>query len=134
MSKFYSRKRAYERIPVHIRTSFFYNNQSYAGTLKDLSLIGMYIEADQSLPVKSKADLLNPFKSYCVVHVPLRAGTLKVIVKIRRLVKVDNNLKSMGVELVNPSQDYLEFVSSIRNYCLINIPQPSPKQMKNRII
>lgn len=134
MSKFYSRKRDYERIPVHIRTTYFYNNQSYTGTLKDLSLNGMYIEADQSLPVKSKAELLNPFKSYCVIHVPFRGETLKVIVKIRRLVKVDSNLTSMGVELVNPSQDYLEFVSSIRNYCLITIPQPSPKQMKDSTI
>ncbi len=132
MVSFYLKKRAYERIPVNIPVNYFYNNESYAGTVTDLSINGMYIEADQSLPIKSKADMLNPFKSYCVLYVPFREGTLKLIVKVRRLVKADIDFTCMGVELVNPSPDYLEFVSSIRNYCLLTVPQESTAQLKNR--
>ena len=132
MRNFYLRKRAYEIIPVNIQVNYFHNNESYAGTVTNLSINGMYIEADQSLPLKSKMDMLNPFKSYCIVYVPFREGTLKVIVKVRRLIKADGDFTCMGIERVNPSQDYLEFVSSIRNYCHITVPYQSPAQLKNR--
>jgi len=131
VGNFYVKKRAYERIPVHIQATYFYNNQRYSGTVKDLSINGMFIEADESLPIKSKADLVNPFKSYCIVHIRFRKEMLKVIVKVRRLAGVDSDFTCMGVELVNPSQDYLGFVSSIRNYCLINLPHPSQEQLKD---
>ena len=132
MGSFYLKKRAYERIPVTIQVNYFHDNESYAGTVTNLSINGMYIEADQSLPVKLKMDLLNPFKSYCIVYVPFREGTLKVIVKVRRLIKADGDFTCMGVKIVNPSQDYLEFVSSIRNYCLITESLQSPAQLENR--
>lgn len=132
MASFYFKKRAYERIPANIQATYFYNNESYAATVTNLSINGMYIEADQALPIRSKMDMLNPFKSYCIVYVPFMEGTLKVIVKVRRLVIADGEFKCMGVELVNPAQDYLEFVSSIRNYCLITGPYQTPAQLKNR--
>jgi len=125
------RKRGYERITVNIQVNYFYNNESYAGTVTNLSINGMHIEAEQTLPIKSKIDVLNPFKSYCVVYVPFREGTLKLIVKVRRLTKAGADFASMGVEIVNPSQDYLEFVSSIRNYCLLAVPHQTPVRLKN---
>ncbi|MBI5664591.1 MAG: PilZ domain-containing protein [Nitrospirae bacterium] len=132
MVSFYLKKRAYERIRVNIQVNYFFNNEGHSGTLTDLSINGMYIEADESLPFKSKTDSLNPFKSYCIVYVPFREGKLKLIVKVRRVVKADEDYSGMGVELVNPPPDYLEFVSSIRNYCLITAPQGPASLLKTR--
>ncbi len=124
MGNFSLKKRACERIPVNIQVNYFYNNESFAGTVTNLSKNGMYIEADQNLPVKSKMDMLNPFKSYCVVCLPFSEGKLKVIVKLRRLVEADSDFTCMGVELVNPPQSYLKFVSLIKNHCHITGHQP----------
>ncbi len=132
MGSFHLRKRGYERIPVQIQVNYIYNNESHAGTVTDLSISGMYIEADRSLPIKSRMDMLNPFKSYCIVYVPFRTWTLRVIVKVKRLVKADHDFTCMGVELINPSQDYLEFVFSIRNYSFITVPHQTPAQLMNR--
>ncbi|MEW6601901.1 MAG: PilZ domain-containing protein [Nitrospirota bacterium] len=132
MAGIYSKKRTYERLPVHLQVNYFYNNESYTGTITNLSLNGMFIEADRPLPIKSKIDVLNPFKSYCVVHLPFMEMKLRIIVKVRRLVKKDSDFTCMGVEIVNPSQEYLEFVGSIRNYCHINIPDRGPELPKDK--
>ena len=125
MERFSLKRRACERIPVSIQISYFYNNESYAGTVTNLSSNGMYIEAERSLPVKSKVDVRSPFKSYCIVYVPFGEGTLKSIAKIKRLVKAGGDFTCMGVELVNPSQGYLEFVSCVKNFHHIAVPHQS---------
>jgi hypothetical protein len=107
------KKREYERISSNMQVNYFYNNAMYTGTVTNLSKNGMYIKTEASLPFKSKFEVLIPFKSKIDIIIPLEDEVMEVPVKVRRLVKEDGHYEGMGVELSNPSQDYLEFLNKL---------------------
>jgi hypothetical protein len=95
-------KRAFERIPVSVQANFFYGKTMYSGMVTNISQKGMYIKIDVCPHFESKFELLLPFKD----------EVLKVPVEVSRSVKIDDACYGMGVEVLNSSQDYLEFVES----------------------
>ena len=98
-------KRVFERIPVNIESDIFYSNTIHAGMIANISKKGMYIKTEICPPFKSKLEVLIPFKD----------ETLKVPVRVKRLVKSDDIYNGMGVELLNLPQNYLEFVDSLKS-------------------
>ncbi len=104
-------KRAFERIPAGLRTRFFYGNTIFTGTVTNLSENGMFINTRMYLSSDSRFEIL----------IPLKEETLRVPVKVSRIVKTDDfydyNIykNGMGVKLLNPPQNYLEFINRLRS-------------------
>ncbi|MEN8265292.1 MAG: PilZ domain-containing protein, partial [Nitrospirota bacterium] len=86
-------KRSLERIPVKFQADFFYGDEMYSGTVKNISQKGMYIKTEMCPPSESKFEVLLPYNEH----------VLKVPVKVRSLVKTGDVYNGMGVEVFNSS-------------------------------
>ncbi len=100
-------KRFSERVYSNIKVAFYYDNGIYEATAKNLSKNGMYIDTDTC----------PPHESDIVVSLNQGHNYFTLPGKVKRTVNT-NELFSIGVELINPSQGYSEFVSSKMEYCL----------------
>ncbi|MEN8264979.1 MAG: PilZ domain-containing protein [Nitrospirota bacterium] len=109
------KKRQLERVPVDVPVSFFYDNALYIGNATNLSNNGMYIESEMCLPFQSKFEIYFSSNSKVNLLIPLKYEDIEVPVKVKRLIKTDGCYNGMGVELLNQSQDYLDFVESFRS-------------------
>ena len=98
----YLEKRAFQRLPAVIEFHCF-NIYCY-GTITNLSAKGMFI--------KSK-HMSFPFESQFEICIPFNKSELKVAVKVNRITKSDSYYDGIAVELVNPSQKYLEFITGL---------------------
>jgi hypothetical protein len=98
-------RRAFERVPTSFKIRFISSHSPDSAVVSDFSENGMRISTGYCLPCDDTSELL----------IPLTAEILKVRVKIRRLVKVDNLHYVLGVELLAPPNEYLEFVVNHRN-------------------
>lgn len=107
------KKRAYERIPLDMKVEFLQSDLSYSGTLKNISQNGMYIETSEPLPFNSTLDIHIPFKSKLKILIDFNNNVLEVPVKVRRLVQEGAFFTGMGVMLMDTSQNYLDFMSSL---------------------
>ena len=99
-------RRAYKRIYGELRARFFYDEAMHTGTITNLSANGMYIELDMCLYY---------YKSNFTIKLLLLNRTLDIPVKISRLVEKHGFYYGMGVELVNPSEEYLDFAASLES-------------------
>ncbi len=95
-------KRACERIPARI--NFNCCNIDCFGTITNLSAKGMFIRSQK---------MSFPFESQFEICIPLKEEMLKICVKVNRLTKSIGYYDGIGVELLNPPQRYLEFVSKL---------------------
>jgi hypothetical protein len=102
-------RRTYERLPAKLQAKLFYGNTTYTGTVSNLSENGMFICTRTSFPVDSifEITLLQNGKSY------------KIMVQVRRMAKAcghypDTEEHGIGVMLLEPPRDYLEFISKCR--------------------
>jgi superoxide reductase len=98
------KKRAFERVTSSHRLSFSYNNTVYSGIVTNLSENGMRINTKDCPPFKSKFDVL----------LPLEEEVLTLPVQVKRLVKRQDVTDGMGVEILNPSMKYLQFVRKLK--------------------
>ncbi len=98
-------KRAFERFPANIDARFFYGNIFYSGTVLNLSEKGMFINTKRCLPSDSMF----------VIIIRESNALLKVIAKVKRFSIDGSCCNGMGVELMSPSIDYVEFINRI-NY------------------
>jgi hypothetical protein len=96
-------KRTYERMNTNVRVSFFYRNDFYHGTMTNCSENGMCIKTRMCFPFETRIELLIPSKE----------DVLKVLVEVKRLEKTEGFYDAMGVELLNSSPKYLEFIKSL---------------------
>lgn len=102
-------RRIYDRLPSKLHARLFYENIIYAGIVSNLSENGMFICTRVNFPLDSMfpISLLQNGESF------------KISVIVRRISrphdyqtsKEDNGI---GVALLNPPKDYLEFVSKCR--------------------
>jgi len=95
-------KRAPQRIPVRIE--FHCCNIDCFGTIMNLSASGMFI--------KSKK-IKFPIESQFEISIPLKDNLLSVHVKINRITNTNGYYDGIGIELVNPSRKYLDFISTL---------------------
>ncbi len=94
-----------------LKVNFSISNEINSGTLTNLSKNGMFIKAKNCFPPKTKIDIL----------IPSDKGVVSVPVKVRRLWKVNNDYDGMGVELMNPSNQYYEFLNNMRSEHIKNV-------------
>jgi Tfp pilus assembly protein PilZ len=102
-------KRAFKRLPVNVPARLFYGNMVYTGIVVNLSENGMFVCTKMNYPVG------------VLIMMAIKSGddTLKLPIKIRRTVKPAKDLlclenSGMGVEVLNPSREYKDFVSQTR--------------------
>ena len=76
----------------------------YTGTISNLSGNGMYIKMDMGLYY---------YKPRFIVQFLLKSSALDITVQLSRFVEEDGCYFGMGVELVDPPKQYLDFVASL---------------------
>ncbi|UCH79761.1 MAG: PilZ domain-containing protein [Nitrospiraceae bacterium] len=96
-------KRAHERIPALIDIHCF--SIDCYGTITNLSVNGMFITSQK---------MSFPFDTKFEICIPLQEDELKVGVRVNRITKSTGYYDGVAVELVNPSEKYLQFISRLR--------------------
>jgi c-di-GMP-binding flagellar brake protein YcgR len=99
-------RRAFERVPANIKVKFFCCESHYDGTIMNLSQGGMYISTDE---------MRFPFDSEINIIIPMSSDILKIPVKIMRITKSSDFYDGMGVSVLEPSGQYIDFVNNYRN-------------------
>ncbi len=97
-------KRASERIPVNFEVQFKYRNMFTCGTLTDISEHGMFINTeDVGFPTDWQIEVIihDDEKKLCVD------------VDIKRVLMTPDAYNGIGVELMYPSEAYIEFVKNL---------------------
>jgi hypothetical protein len=98
-------KRTSERKPSNINIKFSCDNVDYTGTVTNLSENGMFIKT---------RDMCFPFNSTFEIIIPLEEELLNLPVKVSRITKTNDSYDGIGVELLDPPRNYLEFAKSFR--------------------
>jgi hypothetical protein len=78
----------------------------YSGTVTDISKNGMFIKIKE---------MCFPFNSQLEILILLKKEVLKIPVKVSRIIKSTVLYDGIGVELINPPQNYVEFVDNLRS-------------------
>jgi len=99
------KKRSNARIPSSLIVKFIHRGSLCYGLITDLSENGMRINSGVCLPSNSSLKLL----------LPLKDEVLELPVKVRRLVKTDAFYDIMGVEVLKPTEKYLEIVKTFKS-------------------
>jgi hypothetical protein len=97
-------KRAVERIAAEIDTRFFYGNMFYSGTAVNLSERGMFVHTHSCVPANSEF----------LVIIKDKKELIKISARVKRVTKTEDRFDGMGIELLNPSARYLEFVEGLK--------------------
>jgi Tfp pilus assembly protein PilZ len=105
-STFSIKKRAFERITKSVYVKLLTGKSEYAGIIMNLSEKGMFISTKGTFLVKPKLKIL----------IPLKEENLKVQGKIQSVGKAGKVYNGIGVELLNPPQNYLNFISNLRTF------------------
>ncbi len=99
-------RRALKRIPSDVKVRFFCNETDYFGTITDMSENGMYIKTYEiSFPIESLVD----------INIGIKTMLLKLPVKICRLSKSGDVYDGMGVRVLHPVHEYLEYVKTLKS-------------------
>jgi hypothetical protein len=99
-------RRTLQRLPVNLKVEFYCNHREYFGTVTNLSEDGMFI---------TTKEMSFPFNSEFEVFLPLSEDMLNIHVKVQRITKSGDRYDGIGVALVEPSEKYREYVSSLRS-------------------
>jgi hypothetical protein len=97
-------KRAHPRIPSTIAARFFYCNMFYTATITNLSEGGMFIHTRMKLPLNSAL----------VIIMREHKLTMNINARVKRTSLQKGLLRGIGVELVRPSNQYLDYVCGFK--------------------
>lgn len=97
-------RRASKRIPAKVAVRFYCDNNEYIGNVTDLSRDGMFISTD---------NMCFPFSSEFKVAFPIETEVLNIHVLVRRITKTKDCYDGIGVKILNPPKNYLEYIESI---------------------
>jgi hypothetical protein len=95
-------KRAVQRIPVGIE--FHCCSIDCFGTIMNMSEGGMFLRSKK---------IQFPIETQFKIFIPLKDNLLSVHVKINRMTKTNGYYDGIGIEIVNPSQKYLNYISTL---------------------
>jgi len=99
-------RRAFERMLSNIKVKFSCCHIDYDGVVTNLSENGIFI---------STSGMNFPFESKLEILMPTGHRVLKIPVEVTRMIKSADLYDCIGVRLINPSQDYLKFVSNLNS-------------------
>ncbi|MCK5138510.1 MAG: PilZ domain-containing protein [Thermodesulfovibrionia bacterium] len=96
-------KRTCKRIDTSLEAKFFHGNCLYRGTITNLSEKGICINTVACFPYGANIKLL----------IPVKEDILEIPVHVKRVAKRDGFYDTMGLELLDQSQNYLEFLNGL---------------------
>lgn len=92
------------RVPVRMNVTFHSGGNTYAGTITNLSEDGIFIST-KSLNIPPDPE----FK----ISVPIEQQMVHLPAKVVRTEKTNGHYSGIGVELLNPPQEYLDYVDRL---------------------
>lgn len=96
-------RRFSDRINVNI--DFYCHDLECFGTILNLSGNGMLISSNNiNFPIKSEFN----------INIPLQKEEVEIGVKVIRILKTHGYSDGMGVEIINPPDKYMSFVTDLR--------------------
>ncbi len=98
-------RRASERIAADIGVRFACGSLFYAGTITDMSEKGMFIRTNICLPQGS----------LFIAIILADKKMLQVFARVKRTSRGNGNCDGMGVEITNPSFNYLQYISKLQS-------------------
>jgi hypothetical protein len=97
-------RRADIRFPIKINVKFYCGDKVHSGMVTNISERGMFIETNEvCFPEERQFNLAIPLENE-MAHFP---------VKINRLLNMKKGSYGIGVELLNPSPQYIEYVENL---------------------
>lgn len=96
-------RRSTWRIPIRLSVILNCGSRVCPATVTNLSETGMFISEVTGFAEDSQFD----------ISIPLKEGVLHVPGKLVRLSKINGSKNGIGVELMDPPQNYLEFVENL---------------------
>jgi hypothetical protein len=90
---------------IHVNIDFYCHDLECFGTILNLSGNGMLI---------SSKNIDFPFESQFKMHIPLQKEEVEIAVKVVRVLKTNGYYDGMGIELINPPDQYVSFVTDLR--------------------
>ncbi len=100
-------RRLYRRVDTCIPVKYHCEYILYNGTVENISENGMFIRTTNFLPCTNEIEMI----------VPLNEIVTTCTAKIRRIIKTDNTTFQVGLEILNPSSAYLDFVEKLKSLC-----------------
>ena len=100
-------KRKSDRILTDIKVLFLCDHFQHAGTASNCSDTGMCITTPQYIPCEDHIGItisLEEDKEEC-----------NLSARIRRIVRRNDSHDTLGVELLNPPQEYTDYLDSLRS-------------------
>ncbi|MBI5097903.1 MAG: PilZ domain-containing protein [Nitrospirae bacterium] len=96
--------RTFDRIPVLIDIKINCNNMVVTGTLINISEHGMFIRTNR---------MPSPIQSQIDITIPLKDESIHISGKIVREENIQGYYNGVGVEVLNPPQNYLDFIDNL---------------------
>ncbi|MBI5099458.1 MAG: PilZ domain-containing protein [Nitrospirae bacterium] len=102
-------RRTYERLSAKLQAKLFYANTTYTGTVSNLSESGMFICTKINFPIDSMF----------AIALLQNGQSFKITIQVKRTAKTcshypDIEEDGIGVVLLDPPHNYLEFVGKCR--------------------
>jgi hypothetical protein len=116
----YMEKRAYKRIPARIKIRYLHWHMGwknlYTGTIKNLSEEGMFISTNNYFHRDSLIEICIPIKKR-VYGIPIKKKYFYIPANLISIawgkILSNDSCGGIGIELVDPSQEYLDFVRTL---------------------
>ena len=97
-------RRADIRFPIQINVKFYCSDKVYSGIVTNISETGMFIKTNEMcLPEEREFNLT----------IPLEEEFARFPVRINRMVNMEGGNYGIGVELLDPPPEYVEFVENL---------------------
>ena len=90
---------------INVKIDFYCRDLECFGSILNLSGNGMLISSN---------NINFPLKSNFKLHIPLQKDEVEIGVKVTRLIKTNGYSDGMGVEILNPPDKYMDFVTDLR--------------------
>lgn len=95
-------KRSFRRMTSKIDARLFHGNLFYSGTVLNFSEQGMFLNSNLCLPSDS----------LCLIMIRENSSLFNFLAKVKYAKRTDDYSRGMGIELLNPSKHYLDFVEN----------------------
>jgi hypothetical protein len=93
-------RRSVKRIPIKRTIKYSFGNEIHTGIITNMSENGMFVITRTFFPLKAEFN----------IYIKSREKIITVQAKVNRLLKTGDKYDGMGVELLNPPEQYHELL------------------------